>query len=471
MSRSIPFFGREKELAALDAEYQSGSSFVVIYGRRRVGKTALIKQFIQDKPSLYFLASKEDEVLNRRHFAQTAARFTENRLLADASFDDWRPLFGAIADAMSGRPYVLAIDEFPYLIGANKAMPSIMQYVWDELLSSTGCTLILCGSSVSMMRDQVLSRTSPLYGRRTSQMRLRPLAFQELREAFPRSSYESVVRSYAITNGVPKYLELFSPDQDFEESIRRNVLSTYGFLYEEPEFLLGEETRGTASYLSILSGVAAGSRKTSELARFLGRKAQEITPYLRPLMSLGFLERRVPFNERYPERSKNGLYEVSDSFLRFWLTYVQPFRGELEMGNMRPSLEAMGRSFQSKFVPFEFERICAEDLARLCLEGRVGITPSRIGGYWNRTGSLELDVCAQDGGGAKAFLGECKYYVSKPVGMDEYRRLAAKAETFAASYDDGVLLGLFSHTGFSDELKDLAGERDDLILVDKGEVV
>lgn len=464
---TVPFVGRENELARLEDEYARGNAFIVIYGRRRVGKTTLIKEFIQDKPALYFLASKEDEKLNLRRFARKAAEFTGNTLLATASFDNWRIPFQAIAQAYAEKPCVVAIDEFPYLITGNQAMPSIVQGVWDELLSGTGVTLILCGSSISMMHDEVLSQKSPLYGRRTSQIRLRPLGFAETRQAFPSATYEQAVETYVLTGGVPRYFEFFDPERGFMENIKRNVLSTSGYLYQEPEFLLTEETRGTASYLSILSAVAQGNRKISEITNFLGKRAQDVTPYLSTLISLGFLERRVPFNERYPERSKNGLYTVSDSFMRFWLTYVQPFAGELEMGNMEPSLEAIERTFETAFVPFAFERIASEEFASLCLAGEIPFTPSCISGFWNRSGSVELDVCANDNGAGRTFLGECKYHRERPVGMDEYRRLAGKVGDVPC-LENGTMLGLFSHTGFSDELMQLAREDRALVLVDKG---
>lgn len=466
----VAFYGRQDELAALEAQYRRGSAFIVLYGRRRVGKTSLIKKFSEDKDALYFLASREGEELNRRRFAQAVAEFTGNQLLATASFDDWRPLFEALAQAMGDRRYVVAIDELPYLISANKALPSVLQYVWDEVLSKTNCTLILCGSSVSMMRDEVLSRESPLYGRRTMQMRLKPLSFGEVRSAVAGLSYERAVDLYAVTGGVPKYLEVIDCTSDILDSVCESVFSTYGFLYEEPEFLMGEETRGGASYLSILAAVANGRRKVSEMSAFLAKKAQDLSPYLKTLVELGYLERRTPFDEKYPERSKRGLYYVSDSFLLFWLTYVLPFRSELEMGNMRPSIEAFNRSFRKAFVPFEFERICSQDFARLCTRGTIDFTPSRISGYWDKSGQVELDVCAEDHVADRVFLGECKYYAEKPVGIDELNGLVAKAQSIEACRGNDVVFGLFSHTGFSDAVLERAQEMD-VVLIDKGVVL
>lgn len=464
--RGFPFTGRQAELAVLEDEYAQGG-FVVVYGRRRVGKTALIRQFIEDKEALYFLASKEDDAVNLQRFCRKAAAFTGNDVLGEARVDDWRVPFEAIAKSHADRPCVVALDEFPYLVASNRAMPSIMQGVWDEMLADSGVTLVLCGSSVSMMHDEVLSSKSPLYGRRTAQIHLHPFSFAETRQALGEVSYERAVRVHALTGGVPKYLEFFCSGRGLEDAVRRHVLSTSGYLYQEPAFLLAEDTRGSSVHLSILGAIAQGNRKVSEIGAFLGRRAQDVTPYLALLSSLGYIERRVPFSERYPERSKNGLYDVSDGFMAFWLLYVEPFAGELEMGNMQPSLEALQRTFESRFVPRTFERIAAEDLARLCLEGRIDFVPSRIGGFWNRNATVELDVCADDNQSERTFLGECKYYARKPVGMEEYRRLAAKAD-LVPRRSNGLLLGLFSHTGFSEELLERGARDESLVLVDKG---
>ena len=463
----MEFVGRADELAVLEEEYARGDGFVVLYGRRRVGKTTLIKRFIEGKRALYFLASKEDDAINLRRFTRKAAEFTGDEVLANATFSDWRAPFEAIVRSLGGAPCVIAIDEFPYLVSSNKALPSVMQGIWDETLAGRGVMLILCGSSVSMMHDEVLSAKSPLYGRRSAQIQLKPFSFAETRLALPHASYERAVQTYAICGGVPKYLEFFCSGASLMALVKRHALSSAGYLYQEPEFLLAEETRGVSSYLSILGAIAQGNRKVSELTAFLGRKATDVSPYLATLMGLGFVERSAPFNERYPKRSKNGLYSVSDGYMRFWLTYVQPFAAELEMGNMQPSLEALQRTFKSQFVAFSFERVSAEDLARLCAAGIIGFTPSRIAGYWNRNGTVELDVCADDNARDMSFLGECKYRERKPIDMADYRALAKKAQA-VPSRPGGMLLGLFSAMGFSDDLLQLAGHDEQLVLVNQG---
>ncbi len=465
------FIGREEELAILERECERKGGFVVLYGRRRVGKTTLIKEFVKGKHALYFLASQEAEALNIRRFAADVADYVGQPLIREGTFSDWRPLFKAIADFESPTRKVLVIDEFPYLVTGNSAFPSILQYAWDELLRENNVMLVLCGSSVHMMRDIALSHDSPLYGRRTSQMRLKPLRFSELASGFPEYQFSELISLFALTGGVPRYLEFFDPIGQLETLLKENVFSTSGFLYEEPYFLLGQDIRDPVNYLSILKAVAAGNRRQSDITCFLGKRQGEISPYLKTLVDLGYLERRVPFNEKYPERSKNGLYYLCDSFLDFWFRYVQPFASELEMGNMRPSLDAVGRTFGSNFVPFVFEVVSRQAFAELCAGGAIPFSPSRVGLYWNRRGSVEIDVAAIDNATGDVFLGECKYREKKPVTGADLDDLLSKAKNAPVPHDHAPLLGLFSKTGFAKEVLDRAKNEGNVILINENKVV
>ena len=465
------FIGRRSELAVLEKQYESKNGFVVLYGRSRVGKTTLIKEFIKGKTALYFLASREAEALNIRRFAGDMAGFVGQPALKEGNYTDWRPLFKAFADHEASERKVLVIDELPYLVKGNPAFPSVLQYAWDELLRDANVMLVICGSSVHMMRDVALSHDSPLYGRRTAQIRLKPMRFSEMASGFPEYGFSDLVDLFALTGGVPKYFEFFEPIDRFEECVKENVFSTSGFLYEEPRFLLDEDIRDPVNYLSILRAVSAGNRRQSDIAGMLGKKTGEMSPYLKTLAGLGFIERRVPFTEKYPERSKSGLYYICDTFVDFWFRYVQPFTGELEMGNMRPSLEAVGRTFQSNFVPFVFETVSRQAFADLCAAGQIDFAPSRIGSYWNRRGSVEIDVGAVDNSSGRCFFGECKYREREPVSMGDFEVLRVKAESVPGPFDAPPLFGLFSRTGFSKELRAHAAGTSDVVLVNENEVV
>lgn len=238
----MDFLGREKELAVLEREYGRSSSFVVVYGRRRVGKTTLIKEFIKGKNALYFLAGEEDDRQNLNRFTEKAALFAEQPYIAGSRLDSWDNAFRIFAHS-SEEKKILVIDEFQYLAQMNPAFPSIFQRVWDEILEGSNTMVILCGSLINMMTSQVLSHSSPLYGRRTAQIRLQPLSFDEFRGAFPGRPFEELTKLYSITGGVPKYIDFFTGSGSLWENIRDNILAKSGFLYEEPVFLLEREVR------------------------------------------------------------------------------------------------------------------------------------------------------------------------------------------------------------------------------------
>ena len=485
------FIGRKAELAIFEHEYRRDGGFLVLFGRRRVGKTALIKEFIKDKPALYFLASQETDVLNRKRFARDAAEFTHDGLLAQAEFDDWRPLFKRFAEFETSEKKILVIDELPYLAKANPAFVSILQYAWDEIFREANVMLVLCGSSIHMMRSAILSYESPLYGRRTAQMRLSPLSFHELRLHYSTATFKQLVELYAITSGVPKYIELTESDffnqGGMQRFIQNEVLSPSGFLHEEPRFLLDQEVDSPTNYLSILSVVARGASRTSDIARLIGKNVTEMAPYIKVLVELGYLERRVPFNEKKPQSSKNALYAIGDEFIDFWFKYVWPYAGELEMGNEAPSLAALSATFQSNKVPFAFEKICRQEFVRKCAEGEIAFSPMRVEGYWNRRGDLELDMCALESdvedfdawtqGGESAhsiprmFVGECKYHAEKPFSVAEFNELVRKASLLPAAQGKDVIYGLFSATGFDEELAERAKGDKRLILVNECRVV
>lgn len=472
------FIGRSQELTTLEREYQRQHPFVVLYGRRRVGKTRLIKQFIAHKHALYFLASRESDALNRVRFAQAVAAFTGQDYLAHASFTDWRPLFQALADHARTHRTILVIDELPYLVTSNPAFPSVLQYAWDEVLSQSNVMLILCGSSIHMMRDKVLAHDSPLYGRRTAQLRLKPLTFWELASTYPHIPFKRMVDLYAITGGVPKYLEFFDPiaptdsaeSIPFEQALRENAFTPTGFLYEEPIFLLEQESRNPSNALSILGLVARGNHRPGDIARAMGVAVTKLPAQLKTLVELGYLERTVPFSDKDPAKSKNSLYDVADEFLAFWFAYAQPYASNLEMGNIEPSLSAMRRTFESHDTPFLFEKLMRQAFLRACAERRINFTPVRIGSYWTRTRSIELDVCAYDRATSRTLLGECKYHDQQPFSVQEYQRVLEKAPHVPQRSNEPPLIALFSATGFDPALHVLA-QAGKVLLFNEGELL
>ena len=471
----MKFIGRKREMEKLESEYSRDSSFVVIYGRRRVGKTTLIKEFLKDKTAFYFLATEEIESQSMKRLAGVVARTTKNRLLQNATFTDWLDLFQVIADYEPEKKKVFVIDEFPYLVKTNSAFPSILQNAWDEVLKDKKVMLILSGSLIGMMQKHALSYDSPLYGRRTSQMRLAPLLFTDI-YAVQSLSFTESVEQYAVTGGVPKYLEFFEDGRELTEQIKDAVLSKNGFLYEEPFFLLKSESMTAVNYFSIIKAIADGNHKIGKIAGVLGIESSKLTPYLSTLSDLGFVEKRTPVTEKNPEKSRKGLYFIADNFIRFWFKYVYPYKGELELDNMQIVLEEMKKDFETKFVAFAYEDICKDIFANLCKRGVIDFVPSRIGAYWlnDYTGDTEIDVMAVDNQNKRIFAGECKYH-RNPVDASVYYALKQKvldAGEIRKSYPVyDVIYGVFSKSGFTQRMLDAARETSNLVLVNEDNVI
>lgn len=467
----MKFIGRKEELGKLEAEYQRDGSFVVVYGRRRVGKTTLIKEFIKNKTAFYYLATEELETQSMKRLAGVIGRATNNSLLNKAVFNDWLDLFQLVADYKPNEKKVLVIDEFPYLVKTNPAFPSILQNAWDELLKDNNVMLILSGSLIGMMLKHTLSYDSPLYGRRTAQMRLSSLPFNDVYMASG-LTFERAVEQYAITGGVPKYLEFFEDGRELVDQIKDVVLNKSGFLYEEPFFLLRSESLSAVNYFSIIKTIADGNHKLGKIASALNQDTSSITPYLSTLTELGFIEKRIPVTEKNLEKTRKGLYFISDNFIRFWFHYVYPYKGELELDNVQIVLDEINKDFKEKFVAFAYEDICKEIFQNLCKKGSVDFVPSRIGSYWlnDINNDTEIDVMAIDNQNKRVFVGECKYHI-KPVDAQVYFSLKEKVENNdeikKAFPGFELIYGIFSKSGFTNRMLDIAKENADILLINE----
>lgn len=460
------FIDRESEMQTLNQEYErTGSSLVVLYGRRRVGKTTLISEFIRDKRALFFLASEESEAQNRAAFKGKAADFIGSSLLKDAEVKSWDTIFQAIVDTAFDSKPVIVIDEFQYIGKSNPAFPSVFQRIWEEILKGKQVMVILCGSLVSMMESQTLAYNSPLYGRRTAQIRLKQIPFRYYHEFFPGKNRRELIEMYSVTGGVPKYIELFSECGDIYDSIRACVLNRSGYLYDEPHFLLQQEVTEIGSYFSVIKAIAAGNSKLSAISTVLEIKSTSLTKYLKTLIDLDILEREVPVTEENPERSKKGLYKIKDNYIRFWFAFVYPNMSFIESGNSGIVMNKIRKGLVSGHTAFVYEDVCRERMWTLNAEDRWPFHFSKIGRWWD--GKNEIDLAAIDPEGGNLILGECKFW-QEPVGANIFRELEAKAVNVDWQKKKRRLwYVLFSASGFTEELKAIAEERDDLFLFDE----
>ena len=457
------FVDRELEMETLQNEYErDGSALVVLYGRRRVGKTTLISEFIKDKKALFFLASEEAEAQNRNAFKEKVAEFIDSDLLRSADIKSWDVLFKSIMDTPFDSKPVIVLDEFQYLGKANPAFPSIFQRIWEEILKDKSVMVILCGSLISMMESQTLAYGSPLYGRRTAQIRLKQIPFGYYHEFFPSKSRKELIEMYAVTGGVPKYIELFSESKDIYSAIQKCVLNRSGYLYDEPHFLLQQEVSEVGSYFSIIKAIAAGNSKLSAISSILEIKSTSLTKYLKTLIDLDILEREVPITEENPEKSKKGLYKIKDNYLRFWFAFVYPNMSFIESGHSRIVMNKIRSSLVKNHIAFVYEDVCKERMWDLNGEGAWPFNFTKIGRYWDSKD--EIDIVALDPEGKNLILGECKYW-TEPVGVSVLRDLEAKTDSVAWERDKRkVWYVLFSASGYSDDLIKEAESRTDLVL-------
>lgn len=452
---------RTREMKALETEYtRKAASFTVIYGRRRIGKTRLITEFCKNKSSLYFLATEENERENMRVFQRLIADFTGNEILKNAAVDRWETLFDVIADsARQPERLIIAIDEFQYLGQANKAFPSILMKIWDQQLSDKNIMLILCGSLIRMMKSQVLDYSSPLYGRRTAQMRIVQIPFKHYREFTPSLSEDALIQRYAVTGGVPKYIELFEESAPLLEQIRDTILSPSSFLYSEPEFLLGKEVSEIGSYFSILKTIAAGERKLGKIASALSVTQTSLTKYLKTLEELDLVEREIPITEENAAKSKRGLYRIKDNFIQFWFRFVYPYKALLETGRTDFVLKRIEERFIVNHCAFVYEDICRERIWDFSSELEL----DRIGRWWG-AGDTEIDIVGYDSMGENIVFGECKYS-TQPKGSNVLHALQEKAKLVPwkrTSRKEYFIL--YSRSGFTPELTELAQNAGNIFL-------
>lgn len=459
------FIDRENEMQALEAEYhRPGSALMVLYGRRRVGKTTLLAEFIKDKPALFFLASEESEAQNRNAFKDKAAEFIDSDLLRHADVKDWATIFKAIMDTPFSDKPIIVMDEFQYIGRAEPAFPSVFQRIWEEVLKDRAVMVVLCGSLISMMESQTLAYSSPLYGRRTAQIRLKQIPFSYYHEFFSEKRRREQIELYAITGGVPKYIELFAECGDIYAAIEHNILNTSGYLYDEPNFLLRQEVSEVGSYFSVIKAIAMGNTKLSAIASVLEIKQTSLPKYLKTLIDLDILEREVPVTVDDPEKSKMGLYKIKDNYIRFWFAFIFPNRSFIESGHSEIVMHKIKQSLVSGHIAFVYEDVCRERMWALSAEGAWPFYFSKVGRWWDA--HHEIDIAALDPEGNNLVLGECKFW-KEPVGASVLRALEKKSAHVGWNKHERTLwYVLFSVSGFTDELLAIADERDDLLLVD-----
>lgn len=446
----MKFIDREGELGSLERFWKKEESqFLVIYGKRRIGKTELIKQFIKGKPNIYFLVQKISEQENLKMLGELVGEFFGDDILKANGFDNWQILFEYLEKHLKER-VVVVIDEFPYLAEANKGISSIFQAGWDEHLKNTPVYLILCGSSIAMMESEVLAYKAPLYGRRTGQIFLQPFSFYEASEFYLNLSFGKRLEFYTLAGGNPSYLGKLNPKISVEENIIEQVLASGSPLYNEVEFILMEELREPRNYFTILRAIAFNKTRVSEIVNETGFEKSILHKYFFALENLRIIQKEVPVTEKNPLKSRKGIYKLQDQFFKFWFKYVLPNKSRIEEGNIDYVLEKIRVDF-NLLVSENYEKVAIE-IVKANEDKFFRI--DKIGRWWDR--NEEIDLVALNEKENKILFGEVKWS-NKPVGVNIYDDLKKKVKNVQwGRQDREEQFCLFSKSGFTENMEKIA---------------
>lgn len=459
------FIDRELELDFLNEKWDKNEAqLIIIYGKRRVGKTEISIQFAKDKPHIYFLCERIATRSQLKKFTELVIEYFKDEFLPQEGFKDWETAFKYIAN--KNDKIAIVIDEFPYLVETEKAIPSVFQKAWDLHLKNSKVYMMLLGSSISMMEETVLFYKAPLYGRRTGQFLISPFSFKEVKKAFPGKSFDQILSIYSIVGGTPLYLNKFH-GKNYLDVIKEEILKKGQPLYEEVEFLLREELKEPRNYFVILEALSLGKHKLSEIINETGFDKGTTSRYISILNSLQITRKEIPITERIPEKSRKGIYEIDDNFFSFWFRFVFRNRSLLEESRINEvalKIKNAISSLQAK----NYEKVSGEILA----DAILNIDPHRrfetYGRWWDKND--EIDLIAINSQTNEILFGEVKWS-NKPVGTNIYQALKKKSEKVDwGRKNRKEYFALFSKSGFTAEMKKIAKE-DKIYLFHKDKLI
>lgn len=462
----MKFVGRQRELQTLETFHRSpNAGLLVLYGRRRIGKTRLITHFLnqqQENPSFFWVATTHSEAFQLRDFSQAVLRHDPRMSgppTEDFTFPGWEAALQHLANVveLEEKAHVIVLDEFTYLLRNEPAISSVFQKVWDHRFSQIPqLKLILTGSLIGMMARQVISYHAPLYGRATSQIRLRPLHYSAIHELLPERQVDERVAIYGVTGGVPAYMELFTRTPDFVSSLRDHCLVPGSIIMSDPALILYEQLQEPQTYESILSVIAAGFHQWSEIAKMAGVTETALGHYLKVLQELEFIEKRDPVLVK--PTSKRGRYYVRDHFLRFYYRFVVPQLGAIERGYKEAAADKIQAELRSFLGTHVFEELSREWVWAAAMSGQLDFTPEVVGSYWHRYRGkgVQLDVVAAAPQSRTLLIGEAKWgreLLSRHILTDlvqRSQRMPQVAEGWKTQY------ALFAREGFTAALQEHA---------------
>lgn len=446
------FIGRENELSTLNKLYNSDKfEFAVIYGRRRVGKTALISEFTKDKDTIFFTGVETNAKQNLDNFSRCIMEYNTGTYI-DTSFPNFQTALEHVFELAKSKRIVLVIDEYPYVARASKSLASTLQLLIDKNKDNSKLFLILCGSSMSYMEDHVLAYKAPLYGRRTAQFKIKPFDFFEVLRYFAKLSNIDNALAYGIMGGTPQYLMQLDEHLSIEENIKNTHLNPSSSIFEEPNNLLKQEVREPAIYNAVITAIATGASKLNEISNKIGEATSVCATYIKNLITLGIVKKETPYGEK---SSRKTIYSIEDNMFRFWYRFVPEntsiiSRGATDLAYSRIAPEL------SAYMGGVFEEICKQYLWKLLLEGKCAVNFSDIGRWWGTNSKTksqeEIDIMGTDKG--SALFAECKW-TNEKVDLGVLETLVERSTLF--NYKK-IHFYLFAKTGFTKGCIDRAKE-------------
>jgi len=480
------FIGREAELAFLQDRYEDKKGqLVVLYGRRRVGKTETLREFCKGKPHIFYSCTQSTDKVQLSKLSKQI--FKENipakRYISE--FADWESAFRSVLDLPYGdKKKLLIIDEFPYMCKGNKSIPSILQNLWDAELKEQNVMIVLCGSAMSFIEKELLAEKNPLYGRATGIYKMTEMGFYDAVKFFPDYSDSDKVLAYSILGGIPHYLRQFRPELSVAENIRKNILTKGCVLYSEVDFLLHQELRETPIYNSIIEAVALGNTKLNDISqKSLVDDTSKTSVYLKNLIELGIVEREFSVDSRTKEKanSNRGTYRLTDSFFRFWYAFGFTNYSQLEDGDADGVYDYVIAPALQQFASFAFEDVCKEFVREMQKRNALPFRYSKMGRWTGkttirdkeapngmRTGETEIDLLAIGRGEKEFLVGECKYK-KEPFSYSEYLDTIAKLTP--RKKDAVFYYALFSASGFDEKIVAEQDNNSNLRLYDLEQIV
>ena len=427
--------GRKHELERLNELYSSKKfEFLVLYGRRRVGKTTLLTEFAKEHNCLYFLSQEKNIALNISEFARLTKDYFGMDYVPQA--EDWNQMINVLSEQIDFKldknpdeKVCIIIDEFPFIAKEYPTIKSILQHTIDHKWQHKNIMFILCGSSVSFMVNEVLGYSSPLYGRRTANIELKPLNYLEASEFFPNFSNIDKITAYMILGGIPYYLQIFDDKLSLKENISKYIFDDSSVLREEPLFLLKQEFREPTIYNSIIEAIATGASKFNEISQKIKEETSKCASYISNLQEVRIVDRAIPYGEN--TNSKKSIYTLSDPFFKFWYKYVFSNSSTLSILGPKGYTDTIFNSISS-VLGDAFENVCAQYLILQAQKGKLPFIPNGIGKWWgnNPKKKSQDDVDIMGTKDNQGIFCECKFRNEK-FDLTEFNDLICASEIFS----------------------------------------